>query len=140
MGLVRNALCGVVSRRRADTLEIEDENLSQSEHVKLSDLLPGEEAVILLVRAKGPIRRRLLEMGFIRGAHLRVEKLAPLGDPMELIIKGYHLSIRREEGECIVVERCRAAHPQAHCHPDPLMGRMHRWMKRFLTIRAARRP
>jgi Fe2+ transport system protein FeoA len=42
-------------------------------------------------------------MGFIRGAHLRVEKLAPLGDPMELVIKGYHLSLRREESECILV-------------------------------------
>jgi Fe2+ transport system protein FeoA len=42
-------------------------------------------------------------MGFIRGAQLRVEKLAPLGDPMELVIKGYHLSLRREESDCILV-------------------------------------
>jgi len=114
--------------------------LSQSEHVKLSDLLPGEEAVIVAVRAKGPIRRRLLEMGFIRGAHLRVEKLAPLGDPMELIIKGYHLSIRREEGACILVERCHAAHPHVPCCARPLVGRMHGWMKRMLFNRGARRP
>jgi len=43
-------------------------------------------------------------MGFIRGARLKVEKLAPMGDPMELVIKGYHLSLRREEGQCILVE------------------------------------
>lgn len=78
--------------------------MSQETPKRLSDLHPGEEATVLQVQAQGPVRRRLLEMGFIRGAHLRVEKLAPLGDPMELIIKGYHLSLRREEGDCILVE------------------------------------
>lgn len=53
--------------------------------------------------ATGSIRQRLLEMGFVRGAKLRVEKLAPMGDPMELVIKGYHLSLRREESSCILV-------------------------------------
>jgi Fe2+ transport system protein FeoA len=57
------------------------------------------------VQAKGEVRQRLLEMGFIRGARLRVEKLAPLGDPMELVIKGYHLSLRRDESACILVSR-----------------------------------
>lgn len=79
---------------------------SQKKVKRLSDLIPGEEAVVLQVQIHGPVRRRLLEMGFIRGAHLRVEKLAPLGDPMELVIKGYHLSVRREEGDCILVEEC----------------------------------
>jgi ferrous iron transport protein A len=69
----------------------------------LSDLQPGSEAIVSEVLATGKIRHRLLEMGFIRGARLKVEKLAPLGDPMELVIKGYHLSIRREEGQCILV-------------------------------------
>jgi Fe2+ transport system protein FeoA len=55
------------------------------------------------VSATGTIRQRLLEMGFIRGARLRVEKLAPMGDPMELVIKGYHLSLRRDESACILV-------------------------------------
>ncbi|WLT32683.1 FeoA family protein [Geothrix sp. PMB-07] len=56
------------------------------------------------MQAQGQVRQRLLEMGFIRGALLRVEKLAPLGDPMELVIKGYHLSLRREESACILVQ------------------------------------
>jgi Fe2+ transport system protein FeoA len=80
--------------------------MSQNEPRRLSDLHPGQEATVLQVQAQGPVRRRLLEMGFIRGAHLRVEKLAPLGDPMELVIKGYHLSLRRDEGDCILVEEC----------------------------------
>ncbi len=69
----------------------------------LSDLRPGQEASVAKVVAKGAIRQRLLEMGFIKGARLKVEKLAPLGDPMELVIKGYHLSLRREESACILV-------------------------------------
>ncbi|BDU71752.1 hypothetical protein METEAL_09260 [Mesoterricola silvestris] len=69
----------------------------------LSDLQPGAEAIVTEILATGKIRHRLLEMGFIRGARIRVEKLAPMGDPMELVIKGYHLSLRREEGQCILV-------------------------------------
>lgn len=78
---------------------------SQETPLPLSALQPGEEGIVRQVLAQGPIRRRLLEMGFTRGAHLRVEKLAPLGDPMELVIKGYHLSVRREECMAILVER-----------------------------------
>ncbi len=70
----------------------------------LSQLLPGESATVVQLQAKGAIRQRLLEMGFIRGATLKVEKLAPLGDPMELVLKGYHLSLRRVEGACILVQ------------------------------------
>lgn len=77
--------------------------MSHLDPIPLSELAPGEEGTVFQVKAQGAIRRRLLEMGFIRGAHLRVEKLAPLGDPMELVIKGYHLSLRREEGACILV-------------------------------------
>lgn len=79
--------------------------VSQNTSKRLSDLHPGEGATVVSVEAQGPVRRRLLEMGFIRGAHLRIEKLAPLGDPMELVIKGYHLSLRREEGDCIIVSQ-----------------------------------
>ena len=78
---------------------------SQGTPLPLSALQPGEEAIVRQVLAQGPIRRRLLEMGFTRGAHLRVERLAPLGDPMELVIKGYHLSVRRDECMSIQVER-----------------------------------
>ena len=83
--------------------------MSHFQSTPLSELEPGQEATILQVEAQGPVRRRLLEMGFIRGARLKVEKLAPLGDPMELVIKGYHLSLRREEGSCILVSRLEQA-------------------------------
>jgi Fe2+ transport system protein FeoA len=61
--------------------------------------------VVARLVAKGAIRQRLLEMGFIRGAALKVVKLAPLGDPMQLLIKGYQLSLRRDESVCILVDR-----------------------------------
>ena len=79
--------------------------MSQNQPIPLSLLQPGDQGQVVAVQAQGAVRQRLLEMGFIRGARLRVEKLAPLGDPMELVIKGYHLSLRREEGACILVER-----------------------------------
>ncbi len=79
--------------------------MTQNLSIPLSDLQPGDEGEVIQVQAQGQIRQRLLEMGFIRGARLRVEKLAPLGDPMELVIKGYHLSLRREESACILVHR-----------------------------------
>jgi Fe2+ transport system protein FeoA len=79
--------------------------MTQNLPVPLSLLQPGDQGEVVQVQAQGQIRQRLLEMGFIRGARLRVEKLAPMGDPMELVIKGYHLSLRREESACILVHR-----------------------------------
>ncbi len=79
--------------------------MTQYQTIPLSHLQPGEQGEVVGLQAQGPIRQRLLEMGFIRGVILKVEKLAPLGDPMELIIKGYHLSLRREESSCILVQR-----------------------------------
>ena len=77
--------------------------MTQNLPIPLSLLQPGDQGEVVRVQAQGQVRQRLLEMGFIRGARLRVEKLAPLGDPMELVIKGYHLSLRREESSCILV-------------------------------------
>ena len=79
--------------------------MTQNLPVPLSLLQPGDQGEVVEVKAQGEVRQRLLEMGFIRGARLRVEKLAPLGDPMELVIKGYHLSLRRDESSCILVSR-----------------------------------
>lgn len=75
------------------------------ETVNLSELKVGEGGRIARVEADETIQRRLLEMGLVRGEAIRVRKLAPLGDPMELVVKGYHLSLRRAEGACILVER-----------------------------------
>ena len=73
--------------------------------IPLSEFKEGERGVIAKVNGKGRFRKRLQEMGFIRGAEVFVEKYAPLRDPMELILKGYHVSLRVEEAAQIMMER-----------------------------------
>ena len=70
----------------------------------LDMLPPGQEAVITSVGGTGVLRCRLLDMGLIPKTSVRVEKLAPLGDPMELRIRGYALSLRKEDAREIQVE------------------------------------
>lgn len=71
----------------------------------LSHMQPGDEGLVSSLLVKGKVRQRLLEMGFVKGTHLKVAKTAPMGDPMELIIKGYHLALRRNESNCILVSQ-----------------------------------
>ena len=69
------------------------------------DKLPlGQEAVITAVGGEGPLRCRLLDMGLIPKTRVRVEKIAPLGDPLELRVRGYSLSLRKEDAGKIEVE------------------------------------
>ena len=70
---------------------------------KLSDLRPGEFGVIERVTGGGPFRQRLLEMGLTRGVRVEMEKNAPLGDPTEYVVKGYHISLRKGEADLIVL-------------------------------------
>ena len=69
------------------------------------DKLPlGQEAVITAVGGEGALRCRLLDMGLIPKTKVRVEKIAPLGDPLELRVRGYSLSLRKEDAGKIEVE------------------------------------
>ena len=69
------------------------------------DMLPlGQEAVITAVGGEGALRCHLLDMGLIPRTTVRVEKVAPLGDPMELRVRGYALSLRKEDARNITVE------------------------------------
>ncbi len=69
------------------------------------DLLPlSQEAVITRVGGEGALRCRLLDMGLIPKTVVRVEKVAPLGDPIELRVRGYALSLRKEDARNIEVE------------------------------------
>jgi Fe2+ transport system protein FeoA len=71
---------------------------------RLSELKEGEKGVIQKIAGNSRFQRRLREMGFIKGTEVLVEKFAPLTDPMELIIMGYHLSLRKEEAGKIMLE------------------------------------
>ena len=70
----------------------------------VAELTEGEEATVVGVRGRGAIRTRLLEMGLTRGTRLTMIGRAPLGDPLEVKVRGYLLALRREEARDIVVE------------------------------------
>ncbi len=72
--------------------------------VTLNNLKEGDRAVILNIGGQGEFRRRLLEMGFMPGSEILVERYAPLRDPIELLVKGSHLSLRREEAKLVTVD------------------------------------
>lgn len=71
----------------------------------LKNLKPGEECYVTNVTGEGAVRRRLFDMGITPGAHIILRKTAPLGDPLELTIRGYQLSIRKAEAKEIVIKR-----------------------------------
>jgi Fe2+ transport system protein FeoA len=67
----------------------------------------GQSATIAHVGGNGILRRRIMEMGLLKGAEVYIEKYAPLRDPLELIVKGYHVSLRVEEAAKIDVDNVR---------------------------------
>lgn len=70
----------------------------------LAQLGIGQRAVITRVGGEKSTRRRLLDMGLITGETVSIERVAPMGDPIELLVKGYHLSLRKQEASQICVE------------------------------------
>jgi len=70
----------------------------------LRDLRPGERAIVKRISGTSSIHRRILDMGIVKGAEVEIERVAPLGDPIEIRVKGYHLSLRKEEASNISVE------------------------------------
>jgi ferrous iron transport protein A len=70
----------------------------------LDQLKPGERATIVKVGGEGPVRRRILDMGVVKGAEIEVVRVAPLGDPIEFLVKRYNLSLRGSEARQIQVE------------------------------------
>ncbi|MDF2614004.1 MAG: ferrous iron transport protein [Clostridia bacterium] len=70
----------------------------------LKELNPGEKAVIKSISGEGAVKRRLMDMGVTRGAEILVRKVAPLGDPIEVNIRGYELTLRKAEADNILVE------------------------------------
>ena len=76
---------------------------SEEKIIGLSQLKIGETGAVRLIDAAGEIKRRLMDMGITRGTSIYVQKLAPLGDPMELHLRGYALSLRKADAQKIKV-------------------------------------
>ena len=71
---------------------------------KLSEFVPGERGIVVRIEGEGRIRRRLFDMGVTPGADIVLRKLAPLGDPVEVTLRGYELTLRKSEAECVRME------------------------------------
>ena len=69
----------------------------------LTELSPGESASIARLEGPADVRQRLLEMGVLRGQRIEVIRFAPMGDPIEVQVRGYRLSLRREDAANIIV-------------------------------------
>ena len=70
----------------------------------LKDVKIGGTAKVIKLHGEGPVRRRIMDMGITKGVEIYVRKAAPLGDPIELNLRGYELSLRKSDAEMIEVE------------------------------------
>ncbi len=70
----------------------------------LRDVKPGESCRIVRLYGEGPVKRRIMDMGITKGVEVYVRKVAPLGDPVELTVRGYELSLRKSDAESVEVE------------------------------------
>ena len=70
----------------------------------LKDVKVGKSCVIVKVHGEGALRRRIMDMGLTKGTEVYVRKVAPLGDPMELNLRGYELSVRKDDAEMFEVQ------------------------------------
>lgn len=72
--------------------------------MRLNELKPGQVCAVKRIEGSGAVRRRLFDMGITPGADIYIRKVAPLGDPVELTLRGYELSVRKAEAEAVIVE------------------------------------
>ena len=70
----------------------------------LSDLEPGDTCKVTHVGGSGGERRRMMDLGIVRGSRIEVVRKAPMGDPVEFLLRGYNLTLRKQEAEVIRVE------------------------------------
>ena len=70
----------------------------------LRDVNVGESATVVKLHGEGAVRRRIMDMGITKGTTVHIRKVAPLGDPLEITVRGYELSIRKGDAEMIEVQ------------------------------------
>lgn len=70
----------------------------------LNDVKIGETAIVAKLNGQGALRRRIMDMGITKGTSIYLRKVAPLGDPIEVTVRGYELSLRKEDAENIIVK------------------------------------
>ena len=70
----------------------------------LKEIKVGETAKVVKLHGEGALKRRIMDMGITKGVEIYVKKVAPLGDPLEITVRGYELSLRKADAEMIDVE------------------------------------
>ena len=70
----------------------------------LKEVNPGETVTVVKLHGQGPVKRRIMDMGITKGVEIFVRKVAPLGDPIEVNIRGYELSLRKSDAEMVEVQ------------------------------------
>lgn len=70
----------------------------------LRDCKTGDTVSVVKLHGEGAVRRRLMDMGITKGAEIFIRKVAPLGDPVEITVRGYELSLRKADSDCIEVQ------------------------------------
>lgn len=70
----------------------------------LKDVVCGQKVIVTAIKGEGAIKRRIMDMGITKGIEVIVRKVAPLGDPIEITVRGYELSLRKADAEMILVQ------------------------------------
>ena len=70
----------------------------------LKEIKVGQSAIIKKIHGDGALKRRIMDMGITKGVEVNIRKVAPLGDPLEITVRGYELSVRKADAELIEVE------------------------------------
>lgn len=70
----------------------------------LRDAKVGETVIVVKIHGEGALKQRIMDMGIVKGAELSIRKVAPLGDPVELTVRGYELSLRKKDAESIEIQ------------------------------------
>jgi DtxR family transcriptional regulator, Mn-dependent transcriptional regulator len=103
-GSVNSERCNQCTKLPHEKLEEKSDRKNEKGTMTLSDLKTGHRARLLKVRGQGEIHKRLVDMGMTPGVIVTVERIAPLGDPIDFRLRGYHLSLRKEEAKLVTVE------------------------------------
>ncbi len=77
--------------------------MAEVQNRTLRDIAIGETATVRRLNGEGALKRHIMDMGITKGTDVYVRKVAPLGDPIEVTVRGYELSLRKSEAECILV-------------------------------------
>ena len=70
----------------------------------LKDIAPGKSATVVRLHGEGAVKRRIMDMGITKGVDVTIRKVAPLGDPIEVTVRGYELSLRKADAEMVEVQ------------------------------------